>query len=253
MLLALKLPMTSVEQPANVATDFIAESATRTITRLLGPVAVGAALLSALVTFVVLANLTPVAPTPEVTISLLLVNAFTDFVLLGVIAREVWLVVQARRRGQAAARLHVRIVGLFSVIAAAPAILVAVVANVTINRGIDQQISARTNVVVSNSVFLANAYLNEHLDTVGRNVSTMAFDLSRNKPLFDQDRERFNQFLTAQANVRGLSGALLIAGDGSTITQAEINSEQKILLPSVAGLAIINDTEPKVGPLLEVN
>jgi two-component system nitrogen regulation sensor histidine kinase NtrY len=59
---------------------------------------------------------------PEVTISLLLVNAFTDFALLSVIAREVWLVFQARRRGQAAARLHVRIVGLFSVIAAAPAI-----------------------------------------------------------------------------------------------------------------------------------
>ncbi len=253
MLLALKIPMTSVEQAASVATDFNAEPAKRTITRVLGPIAVGAALLSALVTFVVLANLTPVAPTPEVTISLLLVNAFTDFVLLGVIAREVWLVVQARRRGQAAARLHVRIVGLFSVIAAAPAILVAVVANVTINRGIDQQISARTNVVVSNSVLLANAYLTEHLDMVGRNASAMAFDLSRNKALFDQDRERFKQLLTAQANVRGLSGALLIGGDGSTIMQADINSEQKILLPSAAGLANINETEPKVGPLIEVN
>ena len=44
--------------------------------------------------------------------------------LLGVIAREVWVVLQARRRGRAAARLHIQVVALFSFIAAAPAILV---------------------------------------------------------------------------------------------------------------------------------
>ena len=80
--------MTSVEQAASVETVFNAEPAKRTIARVLGPVAVGAALLSALVTFVVLANLTPISPTPQVTISLLIVNAVTDFVLLGMIARE---------------------------------------------------------------------------------------------------------------------------------------------------------------------
>ncbi len=51
---------------------------------------------------------------------------------------------QARRRGRAGARLHVRIVGLFSVIAAAPAILVAVVASVTLDRGLDRLFSTRT-------------------------------------------------------------------------------------------------------------
>jgi two-component system nitrogen regulation sensor histidine kinase NtrY len=201
----------------------------------------------------VLADLTPIAPTHDVVVSLLSINALTVFILLGVIAREVWLVVQARRRGQAAARLHVRVVGLFSVIAAAPAILVAVVANVTIDRGIDQQISARTNAAISNSVMLANAYLNEHLDMVGRNVSAMAFDVSRNKPLFDQNRERFKEFLTAQANIRGLAGALLVNGDGSVIVQTDFSAEQKILLPSAEGLANISDTEPQIGPLLEVN
>jgi two-component system nitrogen regulation sensor histidine kinase NtrY len=202
---------------------------------------------------VILANLTPISPTPRVTISLLLVNAFTDFVLLGMIAREVWLVFQARRRGQAAARLHIRIVGLFSVIAAAPAILVAVVANVTINRGIDQQVSARTNVVISNSVLLANAYLGEHLNMVGRNVSAMAVDMMRVKSLYDQDKERFKQFLTAQANIRGLSSALLIGSDGSAIMQTDSSSKQKILLPSAEGLANIGEEEPNVGPLLDVN
>ncbi len=245
--------MTSVEQAAIADNTIFAEPANRTARGVVGPISVGAALLSALVTFIVLSDLTPIVPTHEIVVSLLLFNALTVFILLGVIAREVWLLVQARRRGQAAARLHVRVVGLFSVIAAAPAILVAVVANVTIDRGIDQQISARTNAAISNSVMLANAYLNEHLDMVGRNVTAMAFDVGRNKPLFDQNRERFKEFLTAQANIRGLAGALLVNGDGSAIVQSDFSDEQKILLPSAAGLANINDAEPQIGPLLEVH
>ena len=61
--------------------------------------------------------------------------------LIAVIGREVWHVVQARRHGRAGARLHVRIVGLFSVIAAVPAILVAIVASVTLDRGLDRLFS----------------------------------------------------------------------------------------------------------------
>src|SRR5262245_41390073 len=98
--------------------------------RALGLPAVPLAVRSALLTFVVLAGLTPIAPTHEVVVTLLLANAVTVFLLVLVIAREVWGVVQARRRGRAAARLHVRIVALFSIVAAVPVIVVAVVASV---------------------------------------------------------------------------------------------------------------------------
>ena len=33
------------------------------------------------------------------------------------IGREVWIILQARRKGRAAARLHIRIVGLFALVA----------------------------------------------------------------------------------------------------------------------------------------
>jgi len=48
---------------------------------------------------------------------LLLINAATILLLIGIIIRESGRWWQARRRGRAAARLHVQIVGLFSVIA----------------------------------------------------------------------------------------------------------------------------------------
>src|SRR3954471_20886280 len=78
--------------------------------RWLAPFAVAIALLSAFLTFVVLTGLTPIEPTREVVYSFLLINAATVLLLVGIIVREVWQVVQARRRGRAAARLHVQIV-----------------------------------------------------------------------------------------------------------------------------------------------
>src|SRR5437773_7332014 len=106
--------MTSVGQAAT--TELMSAAAaprSGSIPRALGVAAVALALLSALVTFVVLAGLTPIAPTHEVVVTLLLANAATVFLLVLVIGREVWGMVQARRRGRAAARLHVRIVALF--------------------------------------------------------------------------------------------------------------------------------------------
>src|SRR5256886_15134848 len=121
--------MTSVGQAAT--TELMTAAAAPTsgwIPRALGLAAVALALLSALVTFVVLAGLTPIAPTHEVVVTLLLANAGTVFLLVLVIAREVWGIVQARRRGRAAARPHGRLVALFPIIAAGPPILVAAVA-----------------------------------------------------------------------------------------------------------------------------
>ena len=58
-------------------------------TRVLGPLAVGLALLSAFATFIVLADLTPIPPTHYVVVSLLLANAATVVLLLAIIVREV--------------------------------------------------------------------------------------------------------------------------------------------------------------------
>src|SRR5262245_7599390 len=134
----------SVEQAATADTALSGAPPKRGEMRILGPMAVGFALLSALVTFIVLAGFTPLSPTHYVVVTLLLANAATMLLLLTIIVREVWQIVQARRTGRAAARLHVRIVGIFSLIAAAPAILVAIVASVTLDRGVDRQFYTST-------------------------------------------------------------------------------------------------------------
>jgi two-component system nitrogen regulation sensor histidine kinase NtrY len=241
--------MTTIDQVAPIETAVAIPSPTAS--RAIGAVAVGLALLSAVVTFLVLSGLTPISPVHEVVVTLLLCNALTGLLLVGIIGREVWQVVQARRHGQAGSRLHVRIVGLFAVIAAAPTILVAVVASTTLDRGLDRFFSTRMRGMIEQSLIVADAYVAEHAQALRSEILAMAYDVSRTKPLFDQDRERFRQFLTAQANARGLSAAIMITPDGSTVEKADIKMDQKIVLPSPSVLSQSKEDQPQIALIPE--
>jgi two-component system nitrogen regulation sensor histidine kinase NtrY len=223
------------------------------VRRIIGPLAVGLALLSALVTFLVLAGLTPIAPTSQVVITLLAADGITGLLLVVIIGREVWQIVQARRRGRAGARLHVRIVGLFSIIAAAPAILVAVVASVTLDRGLDRFFSTRTRAVIENSLMVAEAYVREHAGLIRGDTIAMANDLARAKPVFDQDRERFRQLLTAQSSIRGLPGAMMIRGDRTIIETSNLTPQVEFVLPTPAALANVGTEEPQIALITAAN
>src|SRR3982074_2914906 len=150
------------------------------------PFWVGIALLSAFLPFVVLSGLTPIEPTRHVVYSFLLINAATILLLVAIIIRKVWQVVQARRRGRAAARLHVQIVSLFSVIAVLPAVLVAIVANVTIDRGLDRLFSGPTREAIQNSLTIARAYTDEHAQLIRGDILGMANDIAHARPLYDR-------------------------------------------------------------------
>jgi len=243
----------SVEQAANAEAALVAPAARRSGMRLLGPLAVGVALLSAFLTFIVLADLTPISPTHYVVVTLLAVNAAAVLLLLGVIVREVWQVVQARRSGRAAARLHVNIVGLFSIIAAVPAILVAIVASITLDRGLDRLFSTRTRAAIENSLIVAEAYLRDHAEIVRSDIIVMAIDLARSKSVLEQDRERLRQYLTFQASVRGLAAAIVIDKDLNVIARADVKTNQTFAMPPRDALPKISDSDPQIVLLPDTN
>ena len=238
--------MATVDDAATGEFGSAVKPGARVATGIIGPIVVGIALVSALTTFLVLAGLTPIIPTHNVVVSLLLINGVAVLLLLGIIGREVWQIVQARRHGRAGAQLHVRIVRLFSVIAAAPAVLVAVVASVTLDRGLDRFFSERARAVIANSLIVTEAYLSEHAQTLRGEIQAMAFDIARARPLFDQDRDRFRQFLTGQASLRGLPVTMMIRPDGSIVEKADIKIDRNPSLPSANELANVGEVEPQV-------
>ena len=245
--------MTTADTSATSFDPSFAEPRGWPFRRLMAPFAVGIALLSAFLTFVVLTGLTPIIPTHEVVVTFLLINGATILLLLAIIAREVWQVVQARRSGRAAARLHVQTVSLFSVIAVLPAVLVSIVANVTLDRGLDRLFSVRTRAVIENSLIVANAYVYEHAQLIRGDVIGMASDITRARPLYDQDRESFRKLLTSSAASRNLPGAMLIDKNRVVLETAATGIQQDFLTPAPDFLSNVNEDEPQIGVFVEQN
>ncbi|MFL0692655.1 MAG: ATP-binding protein [Agrobacterium tumefaciens] len=188
----------------------------------------GGALLCASLTLPILLGLTAIEPTSEVLIASAVINSLFIVGLMFLIGREVMRLFKARNRGRAAARLHVRIVALFSIIAITPAILVAIFASITLNVGLDRWFSIRTQSIVSSSMNVAQAYMLESASYLQGQTISMANDLERNRALFYLDRQGFVDLMTRQARGRGMLGAFLVREDGSAISQADIDTDKPL-------------------------
>src|SRR5262245_54468536 len=94
----------------------------RRLLALPGVIAVVAAMLTAAVSFIILlGGFEPyIAPDRTTTLAVIAINAVLVLLLIALIGREVHRIYVARRHGKAASRLHVRIVTLFSLVAAIP-------------------------------------------------------------------------------------------------------------------------------------
>ncbi|MGY8704976.1 PAS domain-containing sensor histidine kinase [Bradyrhizobium sp. 18BD] len=217
--------------------------------RWLAPFAVALALLSGLLTFLVLTGLTSIEPTPEVVRSFYLINAGTILLLVGIIVRELWQLILARRRGRAAARLHVQIVSLFSIVAVLPAVLVSVVANVTLERGLDRLFSGPTKEVIQNSLNIARAYMQDHAQLIQGDILGMANDIAHARPLYDQDRRSFREMLTASASSRNLPGAMIIDKSTNILESADTGMRLAYSPPAPDFLSNVSESQPEIAIL----
>ncbi len=193
-----------------------------------GLVLAGGALVAATISLFILLGLTPIKPEANVVIASASINAIFVLGLIYLIGREITRLVRARNRGRAAARLHVRIVALFSIVAITPAVLVAIFASITLDVGLDRWFSIRTQSIVSSSLNVAQAYVLENASYLQGQTVSMANDLDRNRQLYSLDRTGFIELMTRQARGRGMLGAFLLRPDGSTILQASILTEDPL-------------------------
>ncbi len=156
---------------------------------------------------------------------LLLLNADLIFLLgIGVvIARRMVLVWLARRQGIAGAKLHARLVALFSIVAVAPAIVLAVFSVLFFNYGLQGWFSDRVSTAVTESLAVAEAYLEEHRQTINADVLAMAKQLNRAGETLLYNRDRFERVLAAQASMRSLTEAVVFDGNGNIVARAGVS------------------------------
>jgi len=199
--------------------------------RRLGLVIVCLALLSGFSTYLILTGLTPIVPTHGVVVGMLLVNGVLIAAMLAMVAWQLYGLWRARKRQAAAARLHTRIVGLFSVIALMPAILLVIFATVSLDRGLDNWFSTRIQSIIANSIDVASAYVNEQGQVIRSDALGMARELESATQLLAEDPDAFKEFLTAQAALRAIPVAYVIDGEGERVAAASSRSQMAFKKP----------------------
>ncbi|MGL5735070.1 MAG: PAS domain-containing sensor histidine kinase, partial [Beijerinckiaceae bacterium] len=116
--------------------------AKRRISAFLGMVLVTLALASAVATFMTLAGLVPLVFGERTLAIFFAINFGLIALLMIVVAREGFALWRAKRSGAAGAKLHSRIMRWFSFVATFPAIVMAIVAYVTLDRGLEPWFSS---------------------------------------------------------------------------------------------------------------
>jgi two-component system nitrogen regulation sensor histidine kinase NtrY len=113
-------------------------------------------LISALGTYYILTGLTSIAPRGDVVFVVLLVNVVLILAMIALLAWQMAGLARAWGEKLPGARLHIRIVALFSVIAALPALVLAIAATVTFSRSLDGWFSDRSLTILNSSLEVAN-------------------------------------------------------------------------------------------------
>ena len=136
-----------------------------------------------------------------------------------------------RRAAGSTARLHVRLVFFFSLVAAIPTLLVAAFAAVLFQSGVDFWFSDNTRALVASSRELEQAYYEENEVDLANHASAMAGDVLYYAEALDSlssddlGSREFAEFMTYQMGPRDISESVILqdVGDGKLRTAASYN------------------------------
>ena len=191
--------------------------------RRLATALVGAAAGLGIVTSLLLNPGTALTRDPDVIRIVLLADLVMVLLLLAVVARRLVRLWVERRRGSAGSRLHTRLVGLFSAVAVAPAIVMAIFSALFLNIGLQTWFGERVKTAVTESVAVAEAYIGEHRKVIQADVLAMAADLNRDAPRLARNPPLLQQVVTTQARLRDLSEAIVIDRAGQVIARSGLS------------------------------
>ncbi|MGR3617096.1 MAG: ATP-binding protein [Paracoccaceae bacterium] len=183
---------------------------------------------------------------------ILLADLVYVLVLVALVLGQLGRLLAARRAKSAGSRLHLRLIGVFTLLALIPTVTVAVFAVLTLNIGLEGWFSDRVRQVVGNSLSAAEAYENEQSADLASDANALArfLDSSRDTIFFINDAELRQILVQGQAQIqRGLREAYLIdgtgeirgRGDGSYLFGYDAPSQDDLSTALRDGIAIIQD------------
>lgn len=162
-------------------------------------------------------------------VSLLLVANLLPAMLLMVFAGRRLARARVRKRGGGEARLHMRLVAIFSSAAAVPTLIVVIFSSYLFQSGMEFWFSDRSRGMFESAVGVAQAFFVTERRDVSANTKAMAIDLRAQLQRSSLDSPDFNDFYVQQVVVRELSESAIIeiGADGRPRSLALIDPDNR--------------------------
>lgn len=201
--------MTAVAEPI---ADTLPTARRFTVTPILELIVFGVAVGMMLTTYLVISGNTGSQRllTPPLVALLLVANLVPLVALIVLIGRRVAMRRAAQSPLGGRARLHVRLVAIFSILASVPTIFVSIVASLLFQYGVEFWYSDRARGMLENASAVAAGSFDDLKDRVGQNADKMALDVAGELAETPIDAPRFTQFFAFQTQQRELSEAALV-------------------------------------------
>ncbi len=212
--------------------------------RRLGPYLVSLAVLSAVVTLLVLADFTPISPSNAIVLALFSANAFLILCLVILLIYEVWNLISDLRARAAGARLHIRIVTLFSIVASVPAVLIAITGSLTLERSLNPAIMQDLRGFILTTAEAARIFREAQCRQLLQAAELTASDLDRIQPTFVSNRALFHNYFEARTKILGFAVSALMRRNGEIIERVNNEADARIVTPEPTDFEDAQKNEP---------
>ncbi len=143
--------------------------------------------------------------------------------------------------GSRANRKYITFFSLFTLI---PSILISIFSLFLFSFALEKYFDKKITTAVSNSYQLAINYVSTVRNKVESDIVLAAFDLNKNVSIFNENKQRFENYLNSQKLVRKLDAIFLIDNSGKLLMSTDRNQIQYIP-PSTEQLKmVLNDERP---------
>ncbi len=160
---------------------------------------------------------------PLTILILLNVDLVLLLVLGALLALRVARLWNERRQGSIGSRLHSKMLTLFGLVAATPAVVVAVFSISFFNFGLEAWFNERVVTAFERSRAVASAYIKDHQEFIKADVLSIAAAINRTDAEVTTNFTQFSNLLNSLADERSVSEAIVIRRDGKVLASTKLS------------------------------
>jgi len=180
-----------------------------------------AAGISVVATYIALTDAPPLIRGRKFLIFLLYLDLVLLLLLAGVVARRFVSLWAERKSGTAGSQLHSRMVGIFSLLAITPTVLMAAFSALFFYIGVQSWFNQRVETAIGESMAVAEGYLLEHEKVISANAQASASSLSNDLPVLIMSPKHMGERITEEVRNRSLDEGIIFDKEMNVLARSK--------------------------------